>query len=211
MATWAIIPVKRLSEAKSSLKSILTPEQRREFVLCMLDDVLSAVKHARSVADVLVVSPDDEVLSFASSKGAVAVSDADVGLNSALKIAIARAKKAGARNVLILPADVPLLSPSDVEEIIGLASGERDVVIASSKRKGTNALLLRPPDVIDMCFGGESFPAHLEEARRAGVVPRVYRSERVATDIDEAPDLVKLEARGLGTKSRDFLKSLEQG
>jgi len=209
MATWAIIPVKRLSEAKSSLKSTLTPEQRHEFVLRMLDDVLSAVKHARSVADVLVVSPDDEVLSFASSKGAVAVLDPDVGLNSALKIAITRAKKAGARDVLILPADVPLLRPTDVEEIIGLVSGERDIVIAASKRKGTNALLLRPPDVINLCFGGESFPAHLEEARRAGITPHIYRSERIATDIDEVSDLVKLEARGLGTKSRDFLRSLE--
>lgn len=211
MSTWAIVPVKRLSEAKSSLKPALTSEQRREFALSMLKDVLGAVKRAQSVAGVLVVSPDDEVLNLARSRSAVPVPEPDVGLNRALSIAINRAKKSGAEDILILPADVPLLSPRDVEKIIGLASGERDVVIAPSKRKGTNALLLRPPDVMNLCFGGESFPAHLEEARRAGIAAHIYRSERVETDIDEVSDLVKLEAQGLGTRSCDFLRALRQG
>lgn len=209
MTTWAIIPVKQLSEAKSSLKPALTPEQRRELAFCMLEDVLNSVEHAPPIKGTMVVSPDQQVLDFARSKGATPLTEPGVGLNEALDLAINRARELGAKSVLILPSDLPLLRPVDIEKIVGMASSERDMVIAPSKRKGTNALLLRPPDLIDLCFGGESFQPHLEEARRAGITPHVYRSERVETDIDEVLDLIKLKARGLGTRSHDFLRLLE--
>ncbi|MCD6248477.1 MAG: 2-phospho-L-lactate guanylyltransferase [Hadesarchaea archaeon] len=202
--------MKKLEKSKSSLKSVLTPHQRQEFTLCMLKDVLSAVKNAKTVAGVIVVSPDDRALAVARSMGAIAVYDPDIGLNGALKIAIDRAKVLGAESVLVLPTDLPLLKPADVEAITELASRDRDIVIARSRSGGTNALLLRPPDVIDLHFGGESFVSHVEEAKRAGIVPHLYRSEGVATDIDEIQDLVKLCTLGLGTKSREFLMSLEE-
>ena len=34
--------------------------------------------------------------------------------------------------------------------------------------RGTNALLLAPPDVIDVCFGGDSHAAHAAAAADAG-------------------------------------------
>ncbi len=209
MTTWAIIPVKQLSEAKSSISPALKPEQRRELTLCMLEDVLSAIRHAAPVKGTIVVSPDKQVLDFARSKAATPLTEPGVGLNEALNLAIKHAMELDAKSVLILPSDLPLLRPVDIEEIVGMASGERDMVIAPSKRKGTNALLLRPPDLIGLRFGGESFQTHLGEARRAGIMPHVYRSERVETDIDEVSDLIKLKARGLGTQSHDFLMLLE--
>lgn len=210
MTTWAIVPVKQLSEAKSSLKPVLTPEQRHDLVLCMLEDVLNAANHALPIKDTIVVSPDQQALDFACSKGATPLTEPGVGLNEALNLAINRAKELGARSVLILPSDLPLLRPVDIEKIVGMSSGKRDMVIAPSKRKGTNALLLKPPDLIDLRFGGESFQPHLERAQRAGIAPHVYRSERVGTDIDEVSDLIKLKAQGLGTRSYDFLRVLER-
>ena len=208
MTTWAIIPIKQLSEAKSSLGSALTPQQRRKLVLCMLEDILSAIERSHSVSGVIVVSPDAEVLDLASSAGAVAVTDPGLGLNNALEVSIDRVKESGGGAALILPGDVPLLSPTDIREIVGLASGERDVVIATSERKGTNALLLQPPDVMGLHFGGKSFPLHLEEASRAGLTPHIYQSERVAADIDEVSDLAKIETLGRGTRSHKFVRSL---
>ncbi len=208
MTTWAIIPVKQLSEAKSSLKPILTPEQRRELVFCMLEDVLNSIRYAGPIKGTIVVSPDKEILDFARSKGATPLPEPGVGLNEALNLAINHAMELGAESILILPSDIPLIRPVDVEKIVGMASSEREMVITPSRRNGTNALLLRPPDLINLRFGGESFGAHMEEAHRAGIMPHIYRSERLETDIDEASDLIKLKARGLGTRSHDFLRSL---
>lgn len=208
MTTWAIIPVKHLSRAKSSLSPALTLAQRRELVLCMLADVLNAVRNARSVAGAIVVSPDEEVLKSARASGALDIPEPDVGLNKALELAIEHAIAKGAMSILILPSDLPLLRAADIENIISMASSPRAVVIAPSKGNGTNALFLRPPDVMNLRFGGESFPAHLAEARVVGIRPCIYRSITVATDIDDMADLPSVEAYGLGTLTRDFLLSL---
>ncbi|MCK4405640.1 MAG: 2-phospho-L-lactate guanylyltransferase, partial [Hadesarchaea archaeon] len=58
MPTWTIVPVKRLSEAKSSLSAVLASQQRRRLVLSMLADVLGAVHQAPSIVSAIVVSPD---------------------------------------------------------------------------------------------------------------------------------------------------------
>ena len=208
MSTWAIIPVKRLSEAKSGLSAVLAPEQRRQLVLSMLADVLRAVHQAPSIASAIIVSPDEKVLSFANLHGAEGVAEPGLGLNEALNLAIRHTISKGVDSVLILPADLPLLKSADVENLIAMASAPKDIVIAPSKAKGTNALFLRPPDLINLRFGGESFPLHVKEASQAGVRPRIYRSTTIALDIDEPEDMLSVETLGLGTRTYEFLHSL---
>ncbi len=205
MATWAVIPVKRLDEAKSSFNGVFSAEGRRKLVLAMLADMLNAVRGAPSIAGTAVVSNGRMVLDFASRAGAVAVVEKDLGLNGALKLAIKNVVTLGATSVLLLPGDLPLLKSADLENINDMAASKRDVVIAPSKANGTNALLLKPPEIMGLKFGGESFPLHVAEALRAGIKPRIYRSETVAFDVDEPEDLLRVETGGLGTKTRDFL------
>ena len=210
MTTFAIVPVKRLSKAKSSLSEVLSPEQRQRLVLAMLADVLKAVHQTPSIASAIVVSPDERVLSFAGLHGAEGFAEPGLKLNEALKLAIHHAISKAVDSVLILPADLPLLKNTDIENLVAMASLPKNVVIAPSKTNGTNALFLRPPDIIDLRFGGESFPLHVREALRAGVKPRIYRSFTVALDIDEVSDLANIEAHGAGTRAHDFLKSIRR-
>jgi 2-phospho-L-lactate guanylyltransferase len=205
MLTFAIVPVKRLSEAKSSLSAVLTPKQRRELVLAMLKDVLKAMSGARSITGTIVVSPDDYIIKFARKNGADGIAEPGVELNEALKIAIQSAITNGATSVLIMPSDIPFLTAADIENIVAMASSQREIVITPSKDNGTNALFLKPPDVMSPRFGGESFPAHLSEAHRAGVKPRIYRSITVATDIDDSDDLVETKELGHDTQTYKFL------
>ncbi|MCQ8898266.1 MAG: 2-phospho-L-lactate guanylyltransferase [Hadesarchaea archaeon] len=201
-----LLPVKSLSRAKSSFEGILTPEERRELVLCMLTDMLRVLSQVG--VEKMVVSPDEEVLRLASSLGARTFREPGLELNLALSLARGRAMGEGAREVLILPADLPFLRVRDVEELRGRAEGEREVVLSPSRTLGTNALLLRPPDVIPLRFGGESFPLHVRESLRAGIRPKIYRSPTLATDVDGVEDLLAAETLGLGTRTREFLLSL---
>jgi 2-phospho-L-lactate guanylyltransferase len=207
MTTWAIIPVKRLNEAKSSLGKVFDLKGREGLVLAMLDDMLDAVHQAPSISMTAIVSSDRKVLNLARLNGAEGIVERGLGLNGALKMAIEHATAGGAKSVLLLPGDLPLLEPADIENITMMANAERDVVIAPSKANGTNALFLRPPDVMDLKFGGESFPLHVTEAMRVGVKPRIYRSETVAFDVDKPEDLLKIETIGRGTKTLKFLLS----
>ncbi|TDA29745.1 MAG: 2-phospho-L-lactate guanylyltransferase [Hadesarchaea archaeon] len=201
-----LLPVKSLSRAKSSFEGILTPEERRELVLCMLTDMLRVLSQVG--VEKMVVSPDEEVLRLASSLGARTFREPGLELNLALSLARGRAMGEGAGEVLILPADLPFLRVRDVEELRGRAEGEREVVLSPSRTLGTNALLLRPPDVIPLRFGGESFPLHVRESLRAGIRPKIYRSPTLATDVDGVEDLLAAETLGLGTRTREFLLSL---
>ena len=59
--------------------------------------------------------------------------------------------------------------------------------------RGTNALLLSPPDVIDFCFGGDSKAAHLAAARAAGARVEVLDGP-LTLDIDTPEDLLLAQA-----------------
>jgi len=53
---------------------------------------------------------------------------------------------------------------------------------------GTNALFLRPPDLIAPGFGADSFRRHCDLARRAGLEPVIVRMPGLAFDLDTPLD-----------------------
>ena len=128
------------------------------------------------------------------------------GLNSAIEEATEWCVQEGAEAVLVLPADIPLLSSADVDEIVELGNfKEQTVVLSPSYNGGTNALFQSPPNLIRMCFGSRSFAKHIKEAQSKGVCVKLYCSTSVATDIDSAEDLSKLLKTESNTASRRVL------
>ncbi len=206
--TQVIIPVKKLEDSKTSFSDILTEGERGELTLAMLEDILRAVQSVEGVES-LVVTPDEEVMSFVERLGNDYMEEPGVGLIRALNLAIGESIDSGFQEVLILPSDVPMVRPEDIENILEKASGERSVVITPSEENGTNALLLRPPDVMDLQYGGESFPEHVKEARSRDIDFQIYRSENLERDIDAPPHLLKVETRSKGTKTHSFLDTLK--
>ena len=86
-----------------------------------------AIKQAKKVQEiehVLVVSRDSEALAMARELGARTVQE---NKNSDLNIALARAtviaKSFSTRGVLILPVDLPLITPEDIQAMLELAKG----------------------------------------------------------------------------------------
>ncbi|MDE3194365.1 MAG: hypothetical protein KGN00_11830, partial [Chloroflexota bacterium] len=112
--------------------------------------------------------------------------------------------------VALLPADLAALRADDVAALLEAAE-EADVVIAPDRRaRGTNALVLRPPDALEPLFGPDSFAAHREAASRAGLRVRVVERAGLALDLDEADDLraAVAEADSLGTRTGRVLSEL---
>ncbi len=191
--TSVVVPVPAFDHAKSRLGAVLDPEERRDLVEHLLRGTVTAALATPGVVEVLVVSPDAEVLALAESSGARPVLQQSRGLNPALHEA--RAVATGDR-LLVLPADLPGLTPSDVASVIaaGDAAGSPSVVLAPDRHgRGTNALLLDPPDAIDPAFGGDSRAGHAWLAASADIafveVPGI-----LDLDVDTPEDLLLAEA-----------------
>ncbi len=193
VSTTVVIPVRSLEGAKSRLGAVLDAEERRDLVERLLIDTVVAALATPGVVDVLVVSPDPEVLAVASTAGARTLTQRSRGLNTALQEARA---EVGADRVLVLPADLPTVTPSDIAQILaaGDAAGRPSVVLAPDRHgRGTNALLLDPPDAIDPAFGGDSRAGHAWLASSADIA-FVEVAGLLELDLDTPDDLLLAEA-----------------
>jgi 2-phospho-L-lactate guanylyltransferase len=112
------------------------------------------------------------------------------------------AKGYGVSSLLVLPADLPLLSAEALKELLALAESPPVVVIAPDRKKeGTNGLLCSPPDLLDYDFGPDSFQRHIEQARQAGARVEICELPAFGLDLDEPEDLAMLQQESVEAPS----------
>lgn len=191
MTLWAIVPVKPLRRGKSRLAGALSDEERVQLNQSLLHHTLKTLKGLKEIEQVLVVSRDPEALTIARHEGARTVREnGQPLLNTALTRATVVAQVYATRGVLILPADLPLISEEDVLTLIDRAVNPPVIVIAPDRhRKGTNALLISPSGLIDYDFGENSFEKHCELAKKAGARLEIVELPTLGLDLDLPEDL----------------------
>lgn len=213
MTLWAIVPVKPLRRGKSRLSGVLSEDERTALNHCLLANTLDVLASVSQIEHTLVVSRDPQALALARAHGARTVQEQ--GLPQ-LNIAIARATVVAinhaVRGVLILPADLPLLTGADVQALVERAT-EPPVVVISPDRHGhgTNALLVSPTGRIHFSFGAGSFERHCGLARKAGARLEICDRPNLALDVDLPQDLelVKNELESLQAYDRTQMEIFE--
>lgn len=191
MTFWAIVPVKPLRRGKSRLAGILSEDERKVLNQYLLANTLDVLRPMRNIEHILVVSRDQQALSIAREHGARTVLEHGIPhLNLALTRATLVAKHHAARGVLVLPADLPLLTKEDALLMLEKAKSPPVVVIAPDRhQKGTNGLLVYPAGMIPYEFGPGSFERHCDRARQAGARLEICSLESLALDLDLPEDL----------------------
>jgi 2-phospho-L-lactate guanylyltransferase len=191
MTLWAIVPVKPLRRGKSRLAGALSEDERAELNQMLLENTLKTFSDLKEVEEVLVISRDPHALTIARNHGARTVrEDGQPELNTALKRATVVAQVYATRGVLVLPADLPLVSRDDILTLIGRA-GEPPVVVIAPDRHGTgtNALLISPAGLIEYDFGENSFQRHCQRAKDAGARLEIVDLPTLGLDLDLPEDL----------------------
>jgi 2-phospho-L-lactate guanylyltransferase len=213
MSVVAVLPVKTLASAKSRLADVLSAKERAALVLALMEQMLRVLRASEVITWSLVVSPDPLVLERATAAGAYTllqqsgdgressrlrpprteVVGAIDGLNAALLAA--RRHIDSAKTLLVLLADLPLLTATDIRAMyhLLLPDGPAAVIAPDRHERGTNALLLRPPEALPFCFGRDSLMRHRHAARQAQLPLATYRAPGVAFDLDTPTDLGELE------------------
>lgn len=195
MGIVALIPVKSLDHGKSRLAESLDLAHRIQLTEETLRRLLHVLRGERRITRIVVVTSDARVVAWLSGRGADVVIESGSGLNEALTEA--RADIGACEALLVLPADVAAVSPHDVAGLLDAAqSMHGDCVVIAPDRHGhgTNALLLRPPGVIDFAFGANSRQLHTDAARRVEAHVREFFSDSLALDLD-LPEDVELYSR----------------
>jgi len=193
MSVPVIVPAKPLDHALSRLAPVLDPPARRALQQAMLTDVVCAAGDVSG--DVVVVTADVTVGDLARAYGARVVAEDDPPLG--IDIAVARGLNAvRSDRAVVVMGDLPLATGPDLERVITALDAAQVVLARSLDGTGTNALGLRPPQVIATAFGPGSRARHLEAARAAGARVTELALDGIALDVDTPADLAEFLARG---------------
>ena len=197
MSTIAVLPVKRFDDAKQRLGESLRPGTRKALVEAMLVDVLTALRRAKRVDGVVVVTREHGADALARAHDAQTIRDPDEpGHSKAASAGVRWAIEQGARRAILVPGDCPALVPAEVDDLL-LAHPHDDArvtIVPDRHGTGTNALVLCPPDAIVPSFGPGSRARHEALAREAGAECRIAEPPSLALDVDTLEDLAALRA-----------------
>jgi 2-phospho-L-lactate/phosphoenolpyruvate guanylyltransferase len=210
LKTFAIVPVKQFEKGKSRLASLLDIPDRVKLGVLLLDSTLRTLENATAISNTIVVSSDIRAKTIAKIHGAIFLDEGkDTGVNNAVTLANDYCIQADADATIVVPQDLPLALSEDIDIICNAAKKWRKclIICPSARYDGSNALLRRPPKLIESYYDNNSFDKHINAARRAGAKIKIILSHRMMRDLDTVDDAQYLIQKPLTCKPLVYLKS----
>jgi 2-phospho-L-lactate/phosphoenolpyruvate guanylyltransferase len=199
-----LVPVKNLDNAKQRLAPVLPQSDRTELAQTMLQDVLEAVSQA-SADEVALVTSDSFALDLASFFNFEVIrDDSNLSETDAIATATQVCLRRGIQTTVVVPGDIPLIRAVEIQQIYENAPERGCVLVPSSDKRGTNAVLRRPAALFPLRFGNDSFMPHLTSAIAAENSVVVLSLPGIALDVDTPDDLHRL-ALAFGEKRSQLL------
>lgn len=202
-ARWVVvIPVKGTSESKTRLGE--AEPDRESLASAFARDTVASALSAERVAEVIVVTASDAVLTMAESLGAHPLRESGrAGLNPSIEQGIAEAQsRHHLAPVAILLGDLPALHGDELDNALRLAARHPRAMVPDAAGVGTVLTSALPGHPHDPRFGAGSRVAH----RAAGYLELdIDRSSGLRQDVDTRDDLAAIESRELGAATRAVL------
>jgi 2-phospho-L-lactate guanylyltransferase len=207
---WAVIPFKRIQQAKQRLAPILSSEERELLSLNMLEDVLEAATASEVFDGVLVATNCEEVVPIIRRKGILHLqTSAELGLNHAAGEAADWLLNKNIGTMCLFPADIPLARAAEFRHLVSCHSVDRGITIVPSRDKeGTNCLILSPPNLLPFCFGADSYAEHLRQGLKLNLSCRTKFSDGIGLDVDTPSDLRVISVRPTQTLAQSYLEEI---
>jgi 2-phospho-L-lactate/phosphoenolpyruvate guanylyltransferase len=213
---FAVLPVKSPQNAKQRLSGFLSAGQRETLARILYRQTLASLCQANGIDRVAVVTSDSEVAEHARRLGTLVFDENEqVSHSVSADAACLRAIQLGATTVLLVPIDVPLVTPADFSRLAAAARPSRPagpqaglIVVPSADGTGTNALARTPPDIIESRFGPGSCRAHLDQALSKNIHSEILPLPGLMFDIDTPEDVAELLANSDDSDAAVFLRTV---
>jgi 2-phospho-L-lactate guanylyltransferase len=192
--SFALVPIKPRCLCKSRLAGVLDEQRRLALVRSMLAGVLEALGRCHCIGPIALVSAERDTV----PPQIPLLHDEGAGLNAALHSARRTVLSLGAREIVVLPADLPHVSAADIEALVYEGRESGFALAPDEANAGTNALYCSAAALAGTAaapafrFGADSRQCHQAEARRAGLTARLVRRPGLAFDVDTPQDLARL-------------------
>ena len=194
----ALIAIKERARCKTRLADVLRPPERIDLVRSMLTAVLAAAGNAQLVHQVIVISPERDTVPAEIP----VLADTGESLNTALVQAHTMVREFGCHEIVVLPADLPLITAAEIDELVRAARAGGFAMATDAAGIGTNALCLMSTQPFRFQFGPDSRRLHLQEAQRLGASPQVVHLAGLEFDVDSSADLDLLDGQKWLTRLR---------
>jgi 2-phospho-L-lactate guanylyltransferase len=202
-----LIPVKNLSAAKQRLAAVLGQSARTELAQAMLQDVMAVLAAWPRRPACALVTGDPFAVELARQYDFEIIPDrTNPGETGAIEMATRFCVVRGSDSTLVLPADIPLIQASELDQILAYAPAEGSVLAPAADGRGTNAAFRRPANLFPLRFGNDSFKPHFAAAQATGKPCVVLQLPGIALDVDSPEDLQRLLAHPGETRAQSLLR-----
>jgi len=204
----ALIPAKPPHLGKQRLGAV-PPAFRSALATAFALDTIVAVQACPVVCKTWLVCSDPTLGAAAARLGVPTLADPDPAsgdFNELLRTVVAGLRMAAGAAVVVVPADLPALTPADLEETLRPWDGLGPAFVADAEGSGTTLYVARASD-FDPHYGPGSRTAHV--AGGATELPVWLGS--VQQDVDDARDLDAAIGLGVGHQTRAVMARLGLG
>lgn len=210
---WALLPLKDFVNAKQRLSGVLSPQERRHFFHCMVEDVLDVLAVHEAIEETVIVSDDPSAELLAEHYGVKFWPEQSLpgnGLNAVVTGLASELQQRGVEDLLVVHGDLPLLDAGQINTLLAGHKPAPSVTVAPDRHhRGSNCLLCSPPAVIDFHYGENSFYKHQQACENRGAMFSEVKLDGIGCDIDNPEDLlVLLERAGAEKKSIRYLQQM---
>ena len=202
-----LIPVKNLAGAKQRLAAMLDQPARTELAQAMLHDVVATLAAWPRRPACALVTGDPFAIELARQYDLEIIPDrTNPGETGAIEMATRFCVVRGSDSTLVVPADIPLIQASELDQILAYAPAQGSVLAPAADGRGTNAAFRRPANLFPLRFGNDSFKPHLAAAQATGKPCIVLELPGIALDVDNPEDLRQLLTHPGETRTQSLVR-----
>ena len=189
MKTAVILPVKTFSKSKSRLN--LSQQNVERLCEIMLKEILQITSESKLIDDIILVSKDDSAFAIGKKFRCIEIIDEkESGVNNAVSLANKFLVEHKYSCSIVLPQDIPLIIPEDLDNLVKLNQNRKHAIIVPSRHfDGTNALVRMPKAGMKTRYDEGSYKFQMEPLKTAQMYYSLALIKRIMVDVDNIVDV----------------------
>ena len=209
MKIGVIIPVKKFSDSKNRLSSVLTLEEKKELVRCMLFDVCDVLIKSSYLNGIAIVTSENEIVQYENYEKIIHLKEShNSGVNNAVEIGNQYFMKEGFDATIVIPGDIPLIDNQVLDKLFGQVNKNQVIITPSRREDGTNLLFRNPPGIIQTSYDSNSYFTHLKMIKDNNLQYSIYLEDAIRLDLDEPEDIDIINTKLLDSRTKKLLEKI---